>query len=626
MGPVDRASALRRIPRITWGAVGMVREAAPRQLSIAIVLQILAAVLVGAQLLVMKHVVSTLLRLARDADLSASVLVPAFGGIALTTVGIGVIGALLAQQQQLLDELVGRRIIDRIIDVASGVELARFEEPSFYDELERSTAAGMVRPTQMVNSLMSMLLMLFTSAGIVVVLFSLHPLLVPLVALAGVPLLLTSLQNSRRTYAFEYAMTSHARERLHLFELFTEREPAKELRVFSAIGFLRDRYDRLTEERVTRYRAFLRGRLKVSLVGVTATAVGSAVALGSLTWLLTTDRIGVATAATAAIAMQVLSTRLAAGVSAVAKLVESGMFVGDLSDFLATGESDARRADEQRSGAGRAEPFGDLAVDGVTFTYPSTDRTVLHDVSMEIRRGEVVALVGENGSGKTTLVKLLCQLYDVQQGAVRWNGTDVRQLDADSLRAHMTVLFQDFVRYHLTVADNIALGRSDAERVPADLERAAMQAGVHEAIMRLPRGYDTRLGRQFMGGHELSGGQWQRLALARAFYRGGDFLVMDEPTAALDPRAEYDLFEQMRELAAGRSVLLISHRFANVRMADRIYVLDRGRIVESGDHAELVAAGGLYAELFALQASSYVDGPGPGSDVPPNPGVPFTGS
>jgi ATP-binding cassette subfamily B protein len=607
LGPTDRAAALRRIPRIAAGAVGMVREAAPRQLAFAIGLQIMSALLLGGQLLVVKQLVGKLLKIAQDSDVSATTVLPAFGGIVAATVGIGLVGALLQQQQQLITELNGQHIMNRIIGVAAGVELERFEDSAFYDELERATAAGMVRPTQMVTGLMNLLLGLLTAGGVVVVLATLEPLLLPLVALAGVPMLLAALQNSRRTYRFEYAMTTHARERLHLFELFVEREPAKELRVFSATGFLRRRYDALTAERVSRYRAFLRDRLKVSLLGVLASAVGSALALGALTWLLATDRTDVATATTAALAMQLLASRMSAITSAVGTLVESGMFVDDLRTFLEAGDAATERAAERASRGLPAERFDALEVNGLSFTYPGTARQVLDDVSLEVRRGEVVALVGENGSGKTTLVKLLCQLYESPLGTIRWNGTDVTELEPESLRFQMTVLFQDFVRYHLTAADNIALGRPDAPRDPAELEAAARRGGVHEALQRLPRGYETRLGRQFVGGHELSGGQWQRLALARAFYRGGDFLIMDEPTAALDPRAEYRLFEQMRDLAAGKSVLLISHRFANVRMADRIYVLDAGRVVEAGDHAQLMATDGLYAELFRLQASSYAE-------------------
>jgi ATP-binding cassette subfamily B protein len=218
----------------------------------------------------------------------------------------------------------------------------------------------------------------------------------------------------------------------------------------------------------------------------------------------------------------------------------------------------------------------------------------------------VVALVGENGSGKTTLVKLILQLYRPDEGRILWDGVDARELDSEEIRSRLTVIFQDFIQYHLTVRDNILLGRSDIRADPVFIKEAAERAGAHAFISRLKEGYETRLGREFYGGHELSVGQWQRLALARAFFRAGGFIVLDEPTASLDPKAEHALFSQIRSLTKGRSVLLVSHRFSSVRMADRIYVLQDGRIAESGTHNELMTMGGHYAELFSLQASAYL--------------------
>jgi ATP-binding cassette, subfamily B, bacterial len=241
----------------------------------------------------------------------------------------------------------------------------------------------------------------------------------------------------------------------------------------------------------------------------------------------------------------------------------------------------------------------------VSFAYPGVDRLALSNVSLEIGNGEVVALVGENGSGKTTLVKLLSQLYQPTAGQVLWNGIDAREYPCEEIRDQITVLFQDFVQYHLDADENIFLGRVDRPRHDSDVMDAAIQSGAHDFLSALPQGYATRLGRQFLGGQELSVGQWQRVALARAFFRGGELLILDEPTASLDPRAEHDLFARMRRLAEGRSVLLVSHRFSTVRSADRIYVLEQGRISEAGDHDQLMSLGGRYAELFELQASAY---------------------
>jgi ATP-binding cassette subfamily B protein len=605
--PPNRLRRLTGVPRVTLDALGVVRRAAPRALAGAIGLQIASALLIGAQLFVVRNLVNGLVHLSSEPSASVSTVTPELVELVALTFAVGMVTALLNHQQRLLAELVGRATLDDVLEVASGADLAHFERAEFFDQLQRATNAATFRPVAMVNGVMALLLATLTSLGIVVALAALEPLLVPLVVIAAVPMLVATLRNSRESYAFEYSMTTHARERLHLLELFTERDFAKELRAFAATAFLRRRYDALSDERIRRVRTFLRSRLSVALIGTAATAVGTGIALGVLIWMLATDRMSVATAATAAVAMQLLASRLSAITSSVSTLVESGLFLDDLRAFL--GLQRTAEATRAQAGADPVAAFERLTVTGLSFSYPGAGRRVLDEVDLEVNNGEVVALVGENGSGKTSLVKVLCGLYDYDQGSVRWNGEDVRVLDLAQLRSRMTVLFQDFVRYHLTAGENVLLGRSDE---PLDVERihaAARQAGAADAIEALPAGYDTRLGRQFLGGHELSGGQWQRLALARAFYRGGDLLVLDEPTAALDPRAEYALFEQMRELAAGKSVLLISHRFANVRMADRIYVLQDGRVAEVGTHDALMAEDGLYAELFRLQAASYLDAP-----------------
>jgi ATP-binding cassette subfamily B protein len=354
---------------------------------------------------------------------------------------------------------------------------------------------------------------------------------------------------------------------------------------------------------------FVAGRFRVSAVAAAVSAIGIAVALGSLAVLLGTGRIDIATAVIAGAAMQLLSARLRGFATSLGKLVETGLFLDDFRIFLSLGGDADAQAEPAPPGDGSVSAeFGGLELEDVSFTYPNTDRQVLHDVSLHVGPGEIVALVGENGSGKTTLVKLMCRLYRPESGDLRWSGTRYDEVDPAALRAQITVLFQDFLRYELTVADNIALGRVEREPTQRALEQAARHSGADEFVGRLPHGYATRLGRRFYGGHELSIGQWQRLALARAFYRDGGFLILDEPTASLDPKAEAALFEQVRRLAEGRSVLLISHRFSSVRSADRIYVLDDGRIAESGSHEELMALGGKYAHLFKLQAKAYLSG------------------
>lgn len=611
-GPSDRLSQWRRLPGLTLEALRLVWRAGSRRFVTATALQFGAAAAIGLQLLIGRRVLQELMAISRGGEEATSLALELALLVGLT-IFLGALGALAAHQQRFLTEIVGRHTFDRIIDVATAVELASFEDPEFYDQLSRARASGMSRPIEMVNGISTLVMAVLTSLGIGVALLTMHPLLLPLVVLAGIPVLLATIHNSRQAYEFEYAWTPQARERMYLMELLTGEEPAKELRVFRATPFLRRRYDALTDERLSRLAEFLRRRLWVAMAGTVGGAIGAAIALGSLVWLVVIGRIDLATAVTAGVAMQLLISRFSAMTKSLGSLVEAGMFLDDYRTFLALGTALGApyRHDVQGVQPFRApRPFEGLRVENISFTYPKSQMLVLEDVFLEVRPGEVIALVGENGSGKTTLVKLICQLYRPQAGRILWNGVEMSGQDVDALHCDITVIFQDFIHYHLTALENIALGRADGVEEGDDLESAARaaarQAGAHEFISRLPEGYRTRLGRQFYGGHELSVGQWQRLALARAFFRGGDFLVLDEPTASLDPRAEHELFAQMRDLASGRSVLLVSHRFSSVLSADRIYVLREGRVIESGSHDELLSLGGHYAELFNLQAAAYL--------------------
>ena len=603
--PTNRRSQLRRIPALTHGAIGLVWESSRRHLITTVVLQLISGAVLGGQLLITRRLLTELIA-ASETGGSVSSVVPEFIvliGLMLVT---GAIAALTAHQQRLLTELVARRAFDQIIDVSSAVELDSFENPRFYDQLQRARISGMTRPIEMVQSLVTLTTGITTSIGIGFALFVIEPLLLALVAAAGIPLMLATLYNSGQAYQFEYGMTPNARERAYLMELLTGRDSAKEVRVFGSQGFLRRRYDVLTEERISRLKVFLKERLTVEMVGSLGTALGTAAAIISLALVLVNGDITVADAVTAGAAMPLLAGRITAMTTSIGKLVEAGMFLDDYTKFLQLAPVENGRPSDPRPERAPSRNAGSLSVENLSFTYPNTEVPVLDDVSLQIDPGEVVALVGENGSGKTTLVKLICQLYHAQEGRVLWNGVDASTLTPEDVQNDMTVIFQDYVKYHLPASDNISLGRVGKPPEPVNLEEAAAQAGAHEFLAALPSGYDTRLGRQFYGGYELSIGQWQRIALARAFFRGGSFLVLDEPTASLDPKAEHELFEQMRGLSAGKSVLLVSHRFSSVRSADRIYVLQEGRVTESGTHEELVALGGHYAHLFGLQAAAYL--------------------
>jgi len=604
--PSNRAAQFRQVPQLVLGALRLVWQAARGNLLVTCFLQLASAVCIGLQLLIARRILEGLVAVSHGQPVSSVYLW--FGLLAAITAALSALAAFLSYEQRLLSELTARHAFDGIIGVASAVELDSFDTPSFYDQLQRARHSGVYRTVDLVNGLLSLTTGILMSLGIALVLAMLQPVLLVFVALAAVFPLVAAIHNGRQAYRFEYAMTPESRERLYVMELLTDREPAKEIRAFGAGPFLRERWDALTNERVRQFRLFLRARLKVALLGTGAGMVGTVVALGALLYLLTHGSLPVASALTAGLAMQQLGARLNSLTAGVGTLIESGMFLDDYSSFVELAPGERQPAPGDHSQPGAASKFSGLRVENVSFAYPSSRAPVLEDVSLEVEPGEVVALVGENGSGKTTLVKLICQLYRPHAGRIVWNGVDVASLTDGEARDDITVLFQDYVQYHLSAHDNIVVGRphlsDDVERATAAAERA----GAARFLSTLPQGYETRLGPQFFGGHELSVGQWQRLALARAFFRAGNFLILDEPTASLDPRAEAELFDQMRQLAGGRSVLLVSHRFSTVRSADRIYVLEHGRVIESGTHDELVALGGAYSALFNLQVETYVTG------------------
>lgn len=600
--PLEQKRSIRELPRLLTSAMTIIWRAGRTEFLVSSALQLLTALGLIVLVLAGRDLLAGVLSADRAGGALSDVL-PSAIILAAVTALLGFLSAVQREQQQLLGELTNRYTLDRILDVACAVELAAFEVPGFHNLLERARAIGSMGPLNFVFGLSALIGAVAGGVAAVVALLALEPVLVPLALLAFLPAWLVTSRRAEVFYRFVWRYTPHDRERQYLAILLTHRDPAKEVRAFGLADFLRRRHEHLYEERLAELRRIIRKQLLYSMlanVGIFAVVSGT---LSLLALLMATDRIGLADAGAAAGAIVLLGQRLVSAGSASGALYESALFVEDYKAFLKLGLGVVAAPQRRRV----PQVCSRIAAEDVTFTYPSGDKPALHSVSLHIDRGEVVALVGENGSGKTTLAKLLTGLYLPDRGRVLWGGVDIATVDRHQLRDSIAFVFQDFVRYSLAARDNIGLGRHERFADFDAIVAAARQSGIDAELRGLRAGYETVLGPEFEGGTDLSAGQWQRVALARAFFRNAPFIVLDEPMAALDARAEHDLFARIRELLAGRSVLLISHRFSGVRSADRIYVLRKGAILEHGTHGELMAHGGLYSELFTLQAGAYLD-------------------
>ena len=596
--PVTRRP-LRRLPMLTARSVTLLWSAARRPFLLSASLQALAGLGIAAQVLVGRHV----LEMVVSDGASFAAIAPALSVFVVVTALVAFAGVGRAEQQRLLSELVASHATDKVLEVATSAPLIAYETPGFHDRLERAKTNAVIRPMHVANGVIGLCSAGFAVAGIGAALFVMQPVFLTLVAVGYVPSWLASVVAGKAMHDYATAQTERDRRRMYLLMTLTGKQEAQEVRAFNLGGFLRAEHDRLYDERIDGLRAVIRRRLRLGLTGALLTSIVTAATLATLVWFVTSGRMSVAAAGASAGAIVLLGHRLQALASAAASLYEGSLFLEDFTSFV-----DSQTAIESARPTARAPArFSTLSVDNVSFAYPSRLEPALRGVSMEIHAGEVVALVGENGSGKTTLAKLLAGLLQPDAGTITWDAVDTAAWDPYSLRQSVAVIFQDFIRYHLTAAENIALGRHERHDDASAVVAAARRAGIHEQIRALDDGYKTRLGPHFFGGSDLSLGQWQRVALARAFFRDAAFVILDEPTASLDPRAEATLFADIRSLCQARSVLLISHRFSSVRTADRIYVLQDGEVIEHGSHDELIALDGYYAELFRLQASSYLD-------------------
>lgn len=565
-----------------------------------VVLQLAGAAVLAGQVFAVQWVLAGILDLGSESA-SVSALVLAVVALATLTALGAVVGSVQGSLSRFVGESVARSMWHRLLDVSTGVGLKTFESPEFFDRLDRVRTSALTRPFLVTNGVISVIGATAAGIGLAATLVAFHPVLLPLLLISGIPVLFTSRRESRLEFRFSVDQTQPMRQRAYTSLLLTGRDEAKEIRAFGLARTLRARFDHIYGRYLVDLGRHLRRRAMYSVIGQFTAALVLGATLLVLVWLITLGQISIAAAGAALVAVRMLSSQVQALAGGVQTIFESGLFIDDLREFISMNADDPHGKT-----AAEAREFSRIDVSDASFTYPGRDDPAVDGVSIRIGKGEVVALVGENGSGKTTLAKVVAGLYPVDRGGVFWDGQDVDTLPAGTLRASTAVIFQDFVRYAMSASTNIAFGKPDAAPDIDAVWAAAAASGASGFLSDLPDGLDTPLTRIFEGGRDLSGGQWQRMAIARAFYRDAPLVVLDEPSSALDPRAEYELYSSLRTVLRGRSALVISHRFSTVRNADRIYVLDEGHVTEQGTHDELMRLGGRYAELFRLQASAYL--------------------
>lgn len=482
------------------------------------------------------------------------------------------------------------------------VDLEYYESARYYDTLQRAQQEAPFRPTHIVNGLVQMGQNGISLIAMSVLLFSFNWIIAAILFAAVIPGVAVQLRYAGKIYRQQRKQTSTERQANYLNSMLTDSIHAKEIRLFNLGPLFVNRFRALRRKlRGERFRITAR-RSAADLVAQTSASLAIYGSFAFIAYQAVHGGVTMGDLVMYFMAFQRGQGFLQEMLSGLAGLYEDNLFLSNLYEFLDL----KRKVIEPVHGSPIPQPMKTgIVFNHVGFQYPTGSRKVLDDISLSIKPGEVVALVGENGSGKTTLTKLLCRLYDPTSGDITIDGMNLRQFDTAALRREITVIFQDYAQYHLTARENIWLGNT---RIPLEHERiiaAARNSGADDVISALPYGYDTILGKRFKDGEELSIGEWQKVALSRAFLRDAQIIILDEPTSSLDARSEYAVFENFRKLASGRTAILISHRFSTVRMADCIYVLKEGRIIEGGTHDELIHYGGAYAHLFETQAQYY---------------------
>ena len=593
----ERLAALRNVPPVLW----IVWQSGPLVVSLGLVFRLISSLIPLAALWITKLIIDGIVY----AVSSHQPVKPLLWWLVAAEFAIAIFGSILGRTIDYLDALLAdkytRHISIQVMKHAAELDLMAYEDPVFYDRLERARVQATDR-LGMIQSIGRLVQQVITAASLSVSILLFSPWLLLLLIAGILPAFLGESHFAFLGYAKNFRQTPVRRELDYLRVLGGSREAAKELKLFGLKDFLIGRFTRLSDQIYRENVDLARRRLIAgSFLSVIGTA-GYYSAYVYVIWRTVTGSLSIGTLTFLTGAIVQASGNIQQIFSSLSSIADQALFLTDLLAFFEM--QPTIRSKPHALPAPRPIVRG-FEFRNVSFRYPGTSRLVLNSLDLHLRAGERVALIGKNGEGKTTLVKLMTRLYDPVEGQVLLDGVDLREYNLEDLYREIGVIFQDFMRYEMTARDNIAVGRIDEINNLPLLKTAADKSMADEVIERLPGDYEQMLGRRFESGVDLSGGEWQKIALARAYLRDAQVLILDEPTAALDARSEFEVFQRFAELTAGKSALFISHRFSTVRMADRIVVLENGRIAEDGNHETLLNLGGRYAEMFEMQAASY---------------------
>jgi ATP-binding cassette subfamily B protein len=593
----ERMAALRQVPTV----LGFVWESGRAVVVLGVAARVVAALLPPALFWVSKLIVDAIFRILTTHQPVGSRLWWLVALEFLLAIVAGLIGRLIDYLDALLAGKYTHYVSIRVMEHAAGLDLQAYEDPVFYDRLERARVQATDR-LYMIQAIGRLIQQAITTITLSISIMVFSPWLLLLLVVGVIPAFVGETHFAFLGYAKNFRQTPVRRQLDYLRTLGGSKEAAKELKLFGLRKFLTDRF-RILSSQVYEEDISL-ARRKV-IAGSFLSAIGTAgyyTAYVFAVWKTVTGVFTFGTLTLLANAIREASSNLQQTFSTLSTIADQALFLTDLVAFF---EMQPRVTSKPNALPAPRPITRGFEFRNVSFRYPGSSRLVLQDFNFHLRPEERIALIGENGEGKTTIVKLLTRLYDPAEGQILLDGIDLREYDLEDLYREIGVIFQDFMRYEMTARENIGVGLIDQVGNLPRLEQSARKSLAHDVVQRLPFGYEQMLGRRFDGGVDLSGGEWQKLALARAYLRDAQVLVLDEPTSALDARSEYEVFQRFAELTTGKMALFISHRFSTVRMADRIVVLENGRIAEEGNHDTLTRRGGRYAEMFELQAASY---------------------